>query len=255
MNNDIFSQAPYRCRLDWGVPGVRRAAERHDIIVLVDVLSFSTTVAQAVEQGAVVHSCGEGDDVRTLTAELKAELAVARDRVPADGRFSLSPSTFDGVAVGTRVLLPSLNGGACSQCSGSAPHIFAGALVNADAVAGAVTSLLDGSQLNVTVIACGERDGADPTSSEGAFRVAIEDYLGAGSILSRIPFSHSPEAYLCASAFVKSRSRIGDLIWDCASGRELREAGFDGDVKFAARLGVLDVVPSLTGGAWGRFSL
>jgi 2-phosphosulfolactate phosphatase len=52
----------------------------------------------------------------------------------------------------------------------------------------------------VTVIACGERWPAP--ADAGELRVVIEDYLGVGAILSRLPFSKSPEARMCEAAFL-----------------------------------------------------
>ena len=45
-----FSQSDYQVRLDWGLDGLVRLAEA-DIVVVVDVLRFSTTVVRALEVG------------------------------------------------------------------------------------------------------------------------------------------------------------------------------------------------------------
>jgi len=246
MKNDIFSQSPFRCRLDWGAIGAQRAAGRGDIIVIVDVLSFSTTVAYAVSQGAIIYPRREHEEALSLAEKVGAEIAVDRERVPAGGRYSLSPSTFSGVPRGTRVLLPSLNGGTCSQHADAAACIFAGALVNATAVSEAVSRLMADSPLNVTVIACGEREKEAPHD----LRPAVEDYLGAGAVLSKLPFSKSPEAQVCESAFLASKERLSNLILESISGRELREIGFGDDAEFASRLDSLDAEPALKDGAF-----
>ena len=82
---NVYSQEPYRCRLGWGYRGTRRAVERGDNIVLVDTLSFSTTVTHAVSQGAVIWPCGDDDDVGTLARRVGAEIAVSRAQVPQEG--------------------------------------------------------------------------------------------------------------------------------------------------------------------------
>ena len=43
----MYSQSPYVCRVEWGLRGARETAERGDITVIVDVLSFSSTVVTA----------------------------------------------------------------------------------------------------------------------------------------------------------------------------------------------------------------
>jgi 2-phosphosulfolactate phosphatase len=59
MHAEVFAQSPYRCRLDWGRHGARAAAERQDILVIVDTLSFSTAVVTAVQRGGLVYPCAE----------------------------------------------------------------------------------------------------------------------------------------------------------------------------------------------------
>lgn len=45
-----LDQSPYQVRLDWGLAGLERLADS-DVVVIVDVLWFSTTVADAVAEG------------------------------------------------------------------------------------------------------------------------------------------------------------------------------------------------------------
>ena len=83
-------------------------------------------------------------------------------------------------------------------------------------------------------------------SEDGELRVAIEDYLGAGAILSYLPQEKSPEARVCEGAFMHAQDQLETLLWDCGSGRELRAKGFENDVIFAARLNVYDAVPVMS---------
>ncbi|MFT9596793.1 hypothetical protein [Mesobacillus sp.] len=43
----MFSQSLYECKVEWGRRGAREAAERGDIVIIVDVLSFSSTIVAA----------------------------------------------------------------------------------------------------------------------------------------------------------------------------------------------------------------
>ena len=47
---DAFDQSTYQVRLEWGIEGLARLAPA-DVIVVVDVLRFSTTVIRALEDG------------------------------------------------------------------------------------------------------------------------------------------------------------------------------------------------------------
>lgn len=251
MHADLFAQSPYRCRLDWGRHGARAAAERQDILVIVDTLSFSTAVVTAVQRGGLVYPCAEDEAPGALAQRIGGEVAVRRKDVPARGRFSLSPLTYLHLAPGTRIVLASPNGATCSRYARAVPCLFVGALVNAEAVATVVSHLLDTTDHCVTILACGER--WQPPSADGALRIALEDYLGAGAILASLRHEQSPEARVCAGAFTHSQRDIAALLWECGSGRELRAMGFPEDVRHAAQLNSYDAVPVMRGESLVRY--
>ncbi len=53
-----FSQAKYQVRFDWGAAGIERITADAHVVVLVDALSFTTTVVVAAEYGVAVAPCG-----------------------------------------------------------------------------------------------------------------------------------------------------------------------------------------------------
>jgi len=238
---DLLAQLPYRCRFDWGHDGARRAAARGDILVVVDILRFSTAAVTAVAQGAVIYPCAPGDDLEAIAQRVGAHVACASPARGTAPRYSLSPGSYDGVQPGTRIVLPSPNGATCSRYGRVAPYLFVGALVNARAVGEVLSALLAQPAGAVTVLACGER--AAEVGEDGALRVAIEDYLGAGAILSCLTLPKSPEARVCEHAFLGARDHLGDLLRDSISGRELRAKGWSADVERAARLNLYPTVP------------
>ena len=227
--------------MDWGRGGVREAAARAEALIIVDTLSFSSAVVTAVQGGAMVYPCAVEDDAQTFAKRVGAEIAVRRSEVPEKGRFSLSPLTFLQVETGTRVVLSSPNGATCSRYGRDVPYLFVGTLLNAQATADTITHILNTTNLSVTVIAAGERWRTP--SEDGDLRYAVEDYLGAGAILSYLDCEMSPEAQGCAGAFLHIRDRLEAILWDCASGRELREIGYGDDVRHCAQLNLYDTVP------------
>jgi 2-phosphosulfolactate phosphatase len=50
----VFDQAGFDARLEWGIAGARVLAGACRVIVVVDVLSFTTAIEVAVGRGAVV---------------------------------------------------------------------------------------------------------------------------------------------------------------------------------------------------------
>lgn len=248
----MFDQSPYECRMEWGQRGAREAAERGDITIIVDVLSFSSTVTAAVNAGAVVypHPPPANEAAGKYAAELGAELVRGRAEAAKSGGHSLSPLSFGPNDSGSRFVLCSLNGAACSWAAAKVPALFVGCLLNGAAVARAANDWQRRTGAAISVIACGER-WSSPQNDENNIRPCIEDYLGAGLILSQLSGSKSPEAAVCIGAFGHARAGLEPLLWDCGSARELREWGYGQDVAYCLRQDVFDVAPMLKEGRFG----
>ncbi len=241
-----YDQSHHRVRFEWGPTGA--LAVPADIAVVVDVLSFTTTLSVALARGIEVFPY-EWRDSRAAEHAVRhgATLAVGRFEALArkDKRHvSLSPATLLATEGIERLVLPSPNGSSISfALSTSSREVVGGALRNADAVAQWVAHRLwrGGS---VVVIAAGERWGDD------TLRPAVEDLWGAGAILAGLVAAGlgdlSPEAAAARAAFESVRDRLPSAMRECSSGRELIENGFGEDVDLAAHLSVETVVPLLT---------
>jgi len=233
-------QHAFRARLEWGEAGVRLLAGQVDVVVIVDVLSFSTSVSVAVERGAAVIPHPVRDDSAAERARsLGATLANPQRGGPGP---TLSPASLSVLGQGELLVLPSPNGSTCSSVAAEAGAIVvAGCLRNATAV-GRFAARRAGP---IAVIAAGERWPG------GGLRPAVEDLIGAGAILAAFDAGGlSPEARAAVAAF---RAVAGDLrptLDACASGQELRDAGFGHDVAIAAELDATALVPVLLDGAF-----
>lgn len=234
-----------RCQFAWGQHGAQQAAERGDILVVVDTLRFSTATVTALHHGGLIYPCPVGTDTPALARRINGEAAIDSYKMPLPGRFSLSPLSYLEIEPGTRVVLASPNGATCCQFAPRVPHLFVGTLVNAQAVAGRVAQLLAASDLGVTVLACGER--WKTSTVDGNIRFALEDYLGAGAILSYLSYEQSAEAQACSASFVALRDRLEALLWECESGQELRAKSRGADVRHAMQLNVYETVPVMRG--------
>jgi 2-phosphosulfolactate phosphatase len=239
-------QASYSRRVDWGPVGAAALvadARAGDVAVVVDVLSFTTTLCVAVEHGIAVHPYPWGaEDAASYAAERDAVLAAGRREGLASGAVSLSPVSFDGVSGIARVVLPSPNGSAISLGLADAGVTVVGACLRN---ASAVGRWLRGRPGRVSVVAAGER------WPDGSLRPAVEDLWGAGAVLAGLgPDGASPEAGVATAAFEAVRGGLAEALAACASGRELVAGGFAADVAIAAAYDVSRVVPVLVGDAF-----
>ena len=50
----IFDQFEYDIRCEWGINGVETLSPVSDVIIIVDILSFSTSLDIALNKGAIV---------------------------------------------------------------------------------------------------------------------------------------------------------------------------------------------------------
>ncbi|WP_332698629.1 2-phosphosulfolactate phosphatase [Halalkalibacter lacteus] len=240
----MFNQSPYDIRIEWGRRGAREAAEREDIVIIVDVLSFSSTVISALRYGARIYPYPPNLDGSEYAKKVGAEFILGRAEAAKIGKPTLSPVSFNKEHSKKKYVMSSLNGAFCTWISSKVPALLIGSLINASSVASVANRLKLETKVNITVVPCGEQ-WSDVRENEDTLRPSIEDYLGAGAILSYLDGERSPETEVCIGAFHNAKPRINELIWECGSGRELRERGFEGDVKHCGRLNVYQTVPIL----------
>ncbi|MFD7653288.1 2-phosphosulfolactate phosphatase [Actinosynnema sp. NPDC059797] len=236
----MFGQEGCRLRLEWGGEGVSALGGSCAVLVVVDVLSFSTAVDVVVARGGSVRPVRWAD---------RASAAA-----PADPSWSLRPSSLVGVPAGVELELPSPNGATlCDAAAGTGAIVLAGCLRNAGAVAAAAADLAGGGPIGV--IPAGERWGVDVTTPRdtatfGPLRPAVEDLLGAGAVLSALLAQGlgpaSVEAKIAAETY--DRTPVAEALTACVSGRELIAAGHAPDVALASRVNVSTAVPRLTNG-------
>lgn len=228
----------HRVRLEWGLEGVELLAAECAVVVVIDVLSFCTSVDIAVGRGAVVLP-QRYDDPAAAAREAAARGAVSAGDRAGTGP-SLRPSSLVGLPAGTRLALPSPNGATlCTAAGRTGTTLFAGCLRNASAVAAAALQEAGGGPIGL--VPAGERWPG------GTLRVAAEDALGAGAIAAAMPAGdRSPEAELAVVQFAAARDRgLSGVLATVSSGEELIADGFGADVELAAALDTSVAAPWL----------
>lgn len=247
--NPAHRQPQHQVRFDWGPTGATAVANGADVVVVVDVLSFTTTLTVAVERGVTVWPFPWKDERAEAYAEERdATLAVGRfEAREAGGGVSLSPADLSRVSGVERLVLPSPNGSTiCAALADVGVGVVAACLRNRTAVA----HRLAARRGTIAVVASGER------WPDGSLRPCAEDLWGAGAVLATL-VDHgvddlSPEARVAEAAYRAIEPTLADALRDCAGGRELADAGFAADVEIAGAVDVSMVVPVL--GADGSFS-
>jgi len=241
--------------LEWGPTGAAALADRVDVAVVVDVLTFSTTVSVAADAGVAVVPYRSADASSDASADASAAdvarargatLAVSREAA-APGKVSLSPATFRSALGVKKVVLPSPNGSTtCARLADAGVEVVVAGLRNRRAVA----SWLADRGGSVLMVPAGERWPDD------SLRPAIEDLWGAGGVVAALVdlgvAGVSDEAQAAAAAYRLVESRLAQALAACASGQELIGRGYASDVTIAAELDASQAVPVLVDGVLTR---
>ena len=233
-----WGQQGSRVRLEWGPVGADALAPV-DVAVVVDVLSFTTTLTVAVERGIdVLPFLWRDERAAAFAVERDAVLAVQRQDARERGGVSLSPASLATAQGVRRLVLPSPNGSTISTLLADSGATVVGACLRTRTAVAAwmVPRLAAGA--TVALVPAGER------WPDGSLRPAVEDLWGAGAVLDALgPADLSTEAEVAVAAF--RSARLPEALRACSSGRELVAKGFGDDVDIAARLDESAVVPVL----------
>lgn len=232
----------------WGPVGASLAAERGDIVVVVDVLSFSTTLSIAVARDftCLVYSRAEieGFGGPALAAVRLGARPLGGRAGARPGQLSLSPASLLSAEPGQRVVVTSLNGTAVVAAAARSSALLIGALRNASACARTAARLMATTRAGrVTVVAAGERWSTLAPGAAGV-RPCAEDWVGAGAIcagLAELGYSLSAEARLAAAGW--SNAEVLEDLADSVSARELRHGGYAADVELALQVDADEKVP------------
>ncbi|MGC1675940.1 MAG: 2-phosphosulfolactate phosphatase [Candidatus Binataceae bacterium] len=240
----IYDQSGFDSRFDWGVNGATELGRTSRVLIVVDLMSFSTAIDVAVSHGAAAYPCQFAAGAsKALALRVGGIETVARRATSSAQPFSLSPSTMALARPGMKIIVASPNGAQVSLAAAkSGATVFAGCLRNASSVAKAALEI----GAPIAIIAAGER--WSPTDT---MRPAFEDLIGAGAIFSALgAISMSPEARTALAAFRDTEKDLSRALTECASGRELIDRGFEQDVTWASERNVSAAIPILRDGAF-----
>jgi 2-phosphosulfolactate phosphatase len=211
------------------------------LVIIVDVLRASTTVATALGNGAKTVIPLEGpDEVITRSKEFARSqtlLAGEQKMFPITG-FDLgnSPQAFTPEVVGGKtILITTTNGTRALLGVQGARDIVIASYVNFTAVL-AMMKVAASSNTDIAIICAGE---------EGSF--TLEDSACAGRYVRAIPKRAALTVNDAAAASVLIEKKYGDNIAkvfkESTHGQALQSAGFGDDLAAAAEVDSYPVVP------------
>jgi 2-phosphosulfolactate phosphatase len=253
----VFEQDGYDLRVEWGLDGVHALGPHCAVLVIVDVLSFTTTVDVAVGRGGRVLPLPWRDERAATAARVAGATLTTSGLVPVDdhpaglvadpsGGWTLRPSSLVGLPAGTFLGVASPNGATLSAAAAeTGTTVLAGCLRNAAAVAAAATEIAGDRPIGI--VPAGER-----WRPEQRLRPSLEDYLGAGAIAAAVTGRTAPsaEASLAIQAYRSVAGNVPGLLAESVSGRELAAAGVPQDVVLAGQVDVSAVAPVLAAGVF-----
>lgn len=208
-----FDQSRYQVRFERGVEGLDRLAPA-DVVVVVDVLRFSTTVTDAVAAGE------------------RFALDDAAHRVSLNG----AAVAAHAAASGALVML-----GCLRNASAVADAVLAEQHRRA-------------ARTSIAVIAAGELASGDAHAAlRGAVEDDLGAGAVIDALAARGADHSSPEAAAVCEAFRGLRPAVRHLLTASGSGQELVERGLATEARAAAEIDATDAVPVLRDGVFERF--
>lgn len=234
-------------------PGELTGVELPDRIVVVDVLRATSTIVEALANGArAIFPVGTADEAARIAQNIGRDtvlLCGERRALPIEG-FDLgnappefTPERVSGKSLvmtttnGTRAFL-ALGERRGGQTEADRRVVLAGSFLNLTALTERLRPAEPDGAGAVTVV-CAGREG----------RFALEDAVCAGAIVQGLVEARGPECRLNdgATAALALADRHLDglerMLEGTAAGRHLQEVGRGEDLAFCARVDRTDVVP------------
>jgi 2-phosphosulfolactate phosphatase len=215
------------------------AVKREDLIVVIDVLRSSTSIINALANGAKsvipVSTLKEACDLHKTHPQylLAGERAGLK---PREFDLGNSPLDFNPEHVsGKNIVMTTTSGTVALARSREARWVLIGAFVNAEAVSKAADGIGERDEVGVSFVLSGEK---------GKF--SLEDFVCAGAIIERLGRHKgrcSDKALAALLAFERARANLTENIMKAEHAKQLARLGFIHDVEFSCNLDITKTVP------------
>jgi 2-phosphosulfolactate phosphatase len=198
-----------------------------DVSIMVDVLRASTTIILALENFSRIIPVRSLEDALQLARQHNSILAGERDGARVDG-FDAGNSPIDIQKFkGESLILSTTNGTRILE--GIKGKTLIGSFVNAEAVAEMALKM---AKDHIEVVMAGVK---------GNF--VIEDFLGAGEIISHLQDQELDEMALAALMAAQNPENVNEAVRKSRSAYGLVKLGFEEDVDFCLKRNITTIVP------------
>jgi len=235
-------------RVETDLEGGREAGTRGDVVIVVDVLRFSSSVVVGLACGADAFI-----PVRTLAEARKLgkrnrRLILAGERngvKPRGFHLGNSPTEFENANLkGKTIVITTTNGTAALESSRGARWLLVGSFINARAVSTAASRLSeDGNGISIILAS---RPGC----------IFLEDFLCTGMLVTNMADEDekmNDEAIAARLAWASAENDFQEILMRSFHAVYLESIGYEQDVEFCLRKDVYDLVPHLKGDTIVRF--
>lgn len=208
-------------------------------VVVIDVLRASSTIATALANGAraivPVPDMAEAGKLASNLDPSSFLLGGERGGEKIEGyHLGNSPLEYSRRTVSERTIIyNTTNGTVAIGQARQAQHLVVGSFLNASRI----VEFVQEKELDVAVICAGWRN-----------RVALEDTLCAGLILSRLwndtePVLCSDTAHIAFTQYQNDRHAISEALRRCNHAQWLAARGYEEDVEYCLQIDKLPVLP------------
>jgi 2-phosphosulfolactate phosphatase len=215
---------------------------RGEVVVVIDVLRATTTITQALAQGAnLVIPCLEVADVYAAAARLAPGsylLGGERHGLPIEG-FDLgnSPAEYTAQRVaGKTVVFTTTNGTRALLRSKHAGRVLLAGFVNVSAV---VTYLSIEPQV---ILVCAGTHG-QITREDALLAGCLVDRLASNSVRLNDQARLAWDAWRLVANKAETPEGLASQLRESQGGRDLVSLGLDGDIRDAAQIDRFAIVP------------
>lgn len=214
------------------------------VVVVIDVLFATSTIATVLHHGAeAVHPCSSCDVAVRAVAGLEKDsflLAGEHNLKRIDGFAGYSPLALTSLPLrGKQLFFSTTNGTWALSKASCAERVYAAGLVNATAIA---AQLLEHSDQTIVLLCAGS-----------AGRVNLEDVFAAGYLIEQLEaampgnWQHSDTCQIARAVYRSYADAPERCLMESQLGQALAGSELEAEVRYAAQIGLFDVIPTAVG--------